>query len=325
MGRLVSMTRKFREVFLNPVIVQCGVNQGGVFVEIPWRLTRAYSRAYALSRDRGGFRLRGLSAILRTAQLDRLIKTKCGTLYFNHRIAPSYACLVSGDWIEPETHEFLDAMIRLSNRAIMFIDIGSSIGEFVLHASTLPQVRRIVAFEPEPEHAKALRVTAQLNDWQHVSIRAVALSDRAGSASFLVNERCGTSSHLASDSGGAQAGRLTVVECSTLDEEMARCDDPDLPIVILIDVEGGELRACAGGRDFIGRRRPLIIFEYHQNTKQSWRLNELRELLGREYEVFRLRSDGRLDNDCENAWNCVACDRNGPFWGPLSGLIVADR
>jgi FkbM family methyltransferase len=173
-------------------------------------------------------------------------------------------------------------------------------------------VRRIVAFEPDAEHASALAVSAALNRaGGQVDIRRKALAETAGHRRFVVSPRCRTSSHLAAYEEEQQG---ETIECSTLDIELLGTSGESGETVVLIDVEGGELAALQGGAEFIRRRRPLIIFEYHEGTKKIWQLPQLAELLGASYSFFRLRKDGKLDRDCDHAWNCVACCEGSPFW-----------
>jgi hypothetical protein len=44
------------------------------------------------------------------------------------------------------------------------------------------------------------------------------------------------------------------------------------------------------------------VFEYHEGTRQSFSLAQAQEVLGREYEFYRLRSDGLLDRNLTHAW-----------------------
>jgi hypothetical protein len=78
---------------------------------MPLWFVRAYSKLYVWTRRYANWRLRGLSALLRSLTRDYVLCTPCGQLFLNHKVAASYACLVSGDWVEPEPHQFLDELI----------------------------------------------------------------------------------------------------------------------------------------------------------------------------------------------------------------------
>ena len=110
---------------------------------------------------------------------------------------------------------------------------------------------------------------------------------------------------------------------------MCRLDDcarinsisPEAQVVLMIDVEGYELEVIRGGFDFIRRIRPLIIFEYNQISKSHYKINEVCEVLGNSYDFFRLKTDGGLDKNLENAWNCIALPSGGFFEEILSSRI----
>ncbi len=101
--------------------------------------------------------------------------------------------------------------------------------------------------------------------------------------------------------------------------------DWDQAVIVLIDIEGGELAALTGGSGFIARYHPLIIFEYNATTRKYFPLSAAATLLGSTYQIVRLRSeDGRLDEDLSATWNVVALPKAGPWQNlaHLEGLLV---
>ena len=110
------------------------------------------------------------------------------------------------------------------------------------------------------------------------------------------------------------------IPISTLDAENL---DTDKPLFLLIDVEGAELRVMQGGRSLIQKYRPLIVFEYHEISKRTFSIHEIQAELGEQYELFRLRRDGRLDSELENdTWNAVAIPTEGIWHASTERLIV---
>ncbi|MCK5347609.1 MAG: FkbM family methyltransferase, partial [Candidatus Heimdallarchaeota archaeon] len=93
------------------------------------------------------------------------------------------------------------------------------------------------------------------------------------------------------------------IECSTIDTELNLKGDPG---ILLIDVEGAELKVIKGGMNFVQDCEPLIIFEFNDLTKKYFSMEELKEVLGEKYSIFRLRKDSMLDVDFSDTWNCVA-------------------
>jgi hypothetical protein len=74
----------------------------------------------------------------------------------------------------------------------------------------------------------------------------------------------------------------------------------------MIDVEGYEPKVIAGGGEFIRRTQPLIVFEYNFVSKRYFHIDDIQNVLGTQYRIYRLRKDGYLDNHAGSTWNCVA-------------------
>jgi hypothetical protein len=111
----------------------------------------------------------------------------------------------------------------------------------------------------------------------------------------------------------------------TLDDvEVLKTIAPASPTVLMIDVEGYEPKVLRGAGELIARLRPLIIFEYNFVSKRHFTIDEIREAIGEEYDVFRLRQDAKLDSNIENAWNCVGIPRESIFEQVLKTRICAD-
>ena len=80
---------------------------------------------------------------------------------------------------------------------------------------------------------------------------------------------------------------------------------------------------CGGGGGLIKRLKPLVLFEYNFVSKRYFDINEIHQILGDSYTIFRLRKDAMLDSDIENAWNCVAIPRNTQFETILKSRIIS--
>lgn len=135
------------------------------------------------------------------------------------------------------------------------IDVGANDGSYVHYLRR--HARRVIAFEPMPSLADALRVK-----FRHgVDVRSIALSDRAGSVEL----------HMPVVDG------VTVTGCSTV-SPTASATYPDhraieVPMATLdsvydgqvgfikIDVEGHEQAVLDGARQTIRRCRPRLLVE----------------------------------------------------------------
>lgn len=162
------------------------------------------------------------------------------------------------------------AFVRGSGKPDLFIDIGGNYGThsvlFLVHGI------ETVTFEPNPACHEAFRALCGANGVEPRLI-AAALGSERGSAqlSFPEGETWlgSIAEPVTSALGRNHALRTIVVERTTLDEHFG--DLSGARVLMKIDAEGSELDILAGGRDFIRRTRPYIVFE-------SWRGDERRAL-----------------------------------------------
>ena len=92
----------------------------------------------------------------------------------------------------------------------------------------------------------------------------------------------------------------------------------------MIHVEGYELEVIKGAIQTIRRLQPLIVFEYNHISKQHFKVEEIKETIGDQYKIFRLRAASFLDNDIDNAWNCIAIPSRTIFEEILSPKICVE-
>ena len=221
---------------------------------------------------------------------------------FLPRAARSYCLLPAGIPNEPETHKFLSRVLARSGGGVTFIDIGASIGEFAITMAHHDRVHRVIAFEPHPATADALRASANLCHRANIDVIEKGVGATTGFATFNLNDIAPTGAGLRSSDANKP---LAQIPLCTLDETIAV--SPCSPLIVLIDIEGGELDALRGGQNLIARGKPLIIFEYNATTRKFFQISRAQELLGDGYTIYRLRSeDGLLDNDLTSTWNVVA-------------------
>ena len=110
---------------------------------------------------------------------------------------------------------------------------------------------------------------------------------------------------------------------TTLDEEFP---DPFDELILLLDIEGAEYGALLGAQTLLSRDKPLIIFEFNHVSRRHFSLDDMQELLGPDYEIFRLRTrDGLLDQVFEDTWNCVAVHRKTTHYERCLGLRHSER
>ena len=138
------------------------------------------------------------------------------------------------------------------------IDIGAHKGLILDMCIRYAPKGTLYAFEPIPYLAKLLRRKYRWNS--RVTVHEMALSDKAGTASFFVNNSAMGYSSLVSPNSNVTETEVQecVVKVSRLDDVLPQAR----PTFIKIDVEGAELGVLRGAREMLTRSRPTIAFEH---------------------------------------------------------------
>jgi FkbM family methyltransferase len=274
-----------------------------------WKIYQFYCFFYYIVKRILGINLKGIGVLSDFIKKPKLFTFKKAIFYFNPSCSRNYCLLPGGVPNEPETHIFLERVIKVfPKQNILFIDIGASVGEFVIPLGKLDKIKHIYAFEPNEEAAKSIMISAFINnldDKIRVSTNPIGSYD--GDAFFYLNTRSPTGSRLVAYS--QQAIKVKVRKIDSIFQETV-CD-----VIIKIDIEGGELEALKGAKEFILRNNPLIIFEYNEITKSVFKLDKVYDILPKnQWHLFRLRKDGFLDQIFDNTWNIVAVNENSIFY-----------
>jgi FkbM family methyltransferase len=162
----------------------------------------------------------------------------------------------SGTW-EPHVVATLQ---RLLHPGDVFVDIGANVGfHTMLAADLVGPTGTVHAFEPNPDNARLIAHSIEVNALTNTSLYPVALSDCTGYTWF------GTA--IGSNGGfvaPAESDRAPELNPSSTVVPTWRLDDVDLPNVTLIkmDIEGAEPIAIRGARETIRRLKPTILFEF---------------------------------------------------------------
>lgn len=158
---------------------------------------------------------------------------------------------------EPQTSRLL---IDLAATARQVLVGGAYFGD---HAILLAkQAARnggtVHAFEPNPEQRRMLMHNAQLNDLSNIVIRSEGLWDDSSTTLKLVGYDSFAHPEVSTDSSGFQT---TTMEDYLAAAGVARLD------LIMLDIEGAELRALRGAEAFLKQpagEAPDIVFEVHR-------------------------------------------------------------
>ena len=257
--------------------------------------------------------LPGFEFLLGNIKKDYVANIHGHKIYFNHKIAKAYDRLLAGLWNEPETHLFLKRVIDKMSFKLDFINVGACAGEFVIDMAHYKKVNTVFAFEPISEACKAIQISCSINRYTNVKIINIALSDSTNPLMFFYNERAPAGSTIF-----PRWNKSYMVNSSTLDMQFS---DYKGQAIILIDSEGAELKIIRGGASFIKRNLPLIIFEYNNVSKQQFSLNEIKNILGNGYKIYRINPSGYLDGKFNNTWNMAAINPDSSFLDAVKLLV----
>ena len=152
---------------------------------------------------------------------------------------------------EPSKHAIIRRHLR---PGMTFIDVGANKGDFTLLAARLTgSSGRVISIEPEPENHSMLQRSIALNDYPHIKVLQLALSDGDGTTTLQIGSTSGAHT-LSPEFHGIRA---VEVPTRTLDgivaeEELGSVD------MIKIDVQGFELAVLRGAAQTL-RANPRII------------------------------------------------------------------
>jgi FkbM family methyltransferase len=155
-----------------------------------------------------------------------------------------------------------DALLCEVHEGATVFDIGANVGFVTLVAARLVGPGgRVVAFEPVPGNADAIRENLALNAIDWVELHETAVGRAGGTAKMIVSDVSAFSRFENINVPTGARGRIDV-SVTSIDEFMSLGAAP-VPDVVKIDVEGAELDVLEGMRRTIAEHRPVILCEIH--------------------------------------------------------------
>jgi FkbM family methyltransferase len=176
---------------------------------------------------------------------------------------------------EPLQPFFLLALAQRAGCAT-FLDVGANIGAYSLFATRLSDVKRIIAFEPDPRTLAELKSNIALNDFdERIEVQAKAVSSKQGNLTFgVVGKLSGANSVIdTSIHDRADFNSEVTVETITLDQLFAQPSAH--PLCIKVDVEGHEGEVVEGARTMLKTNRAVIQIEGYEQDRSRQRLEKL--------------------------------------------------
>lgn len=134
-------------------------------------------------------------------------------------------------------------------------DIGASIGLFTTHIALI--AKKVIAFEPDPATFNRLKENIVLNKLENkVKLHQLALGSEQGKIRLQTDGLDGNAPSI------ANLGRhkhTVEVEVSTIDKLVK--EGETAPTVLKIDIEGAEILALRGAKDFLkSSAKPRLLF-----------------------------------------------------------------
>jgi FkbM family methyltransferase len=146
------------------------------------------------------------------------------------------------------------------------IDVGANLGLATLALAPLLPEGRIIAVEPAPRIAAALRRTVALNGLAgKVTVLEQALGAAAGAAAFHADAHSAGSHLLTGPTADGSGPPVLTVQVGTLDDLVGRLGLTRLDF-IKIDVEGHETEVLDGAASTLARFRPSLFVEFNAWT-----------------------------------------------------------
>lgn len=161
--------------------------------------------------------------------------------------------------------------------AFIFVDIGANVGLYSLYLSTCGDVRTL-AVEPQPGILERLHFHLAANPAAKVDVRPIALSDREGEVTLVLNESDSGGTRIDKHDGRQDPGERISVPCRPLIAVLAEAGIGTID-ALKIDVEGAEdIVLTPFLRDAPQALLPRLILI--EDTRGFWGL-DLFALLGR--------------------------------------------
>lgn len=137
-------------------------------------------------------------------------------------------------------------------------DIGAHKGAFTFWLSRWCRDGRVVAFEPQPELARALANVCQSIGLSNVNVIAKGVYSRSGNRDLFVPEGHQPGASFTQMAKEAKSFMTFNVPVVTLDEYF---DASDRIALLKVDVEGAEFEVLKGAERILRQHAPLLVFE----------------------------------------------------------------
>ncbi|MEY2479428.1 MAG: hypothetical protein QOI04_355 [Verrucomicrobiota bacterium] len=183
------------------------------------------------------------------------------------RLLRDASWIANPDALEPEIRRAFALVLDLLKPAI-FWDVGANIGFYSWLVRRHSSIRKVLMFEPDPTNFALITRTIRKNKISDCEVMNVALAERTGETTFLIDKASGATGSLEAMSqienkfSLHHSYRMTeTIPCRTATvDELVAAGSP-APDFMKIDVEGAERLVLAGAQSCLSRKRPTMIIE----------------------------------------------------------------
>ena len=204
------------------------------------------------------------------------------------------------DGLDPFIYDHLEK--ELNKQELIVYDLGAHFGYHTLAFAKEKNVKKVYAFEPNPDNRKRLVMNTAKNPdlKEKITIIDKAISKEKGTSVFLafkdVEQGVSSASMLQTEKSKAKRNddlaREITVDIDTLDNLIS--DGLLLPPdIIKMDIEGAEYDALEGGLQMLVKNKPVLMIEVH-TILNMYKLAELFKKLNYHYELIHVEKDGRV-------------------------------
>jgi FkbM family methyltransferase len=163
---------------------------------------------------------------------------------------------------EIDEQRLLSSLLRQGD---VFYDLGANVGFYALIAARIVGPSgHVYAFEPSPEPAARIRRGAALNGFRNITVFEVAVSDENTKALFSNSGSVGAKMLEEQEAREGFEVEVRTIDVVTAEHKLRR------PTVVMLDVEGAEIRALRGMASTLQAFRPSLMVEVHWLGEQ-WR------------------------------------------------------
>jgi FkbM family methyltransferase len=179
---------------------------------------------------------------LRERPVDTVVWNARMRLYPGHNICEKNALFTPQMFDVIERHALGEAIDKriAAGGTFTFVDIGANVGLYSLYVASRSGARaRILAIEPQPGIVERLRFNVMINASANITVLPIAVADREGKMTLIINERDSGGTRLAKDAMTEDGAMVTRVTCRPL---VAILDEAGIFSIdaLKIDIEGAE-------------------------------------------------------------------------------------